>query len=344
MIVLRMFCLNIALFLNLQACATFGGMEVRGVSLAHLHREELGYGSAPCREQLSRIASVGGNWVAVMDFAYMARVDEPNVVTDADPTLREEHLKAVIRDAHDAGLKVLVKPHIWSDQFWHNFRWHGDIRMTSEADWDAWFAAYGKYIIDQAARLAAETGADAFCIGNELQGTADQETRWRELIARVREVYRGPITYASAFGEWPNAKWYDALDCVGINAYFPLTGRENADDEELRRGWKAVFDKIEPYQRKWNKPVCFTEIGYTRSAEAGMKPWAYDFSVGDADYQARLYRVAIEETERQPYMVGMFLWKWFTADTYERAGEKDPFPLQDRADVLEAITSRWNRR
>ena len=101
----------------------------------------------------------------------------------------------------------------------------------------------------------------------------------------------------------------------------------------------------EPYQRAWGKPVCFTEIGYTRSAKAGVEPWAYDFSVSDdAGYQARLYRVAMEEIDRRPYMVGAFAWKWFTADDYRAAGERDPFPIQDRQPVLDALTRIWTRR
>ncbi len=39
-----------------------------------------------------------------------------------------------IEDAHAVGLKVLVKPHIWSHQFWNNGKWHGDIKFKTETD------------------------------------------------------------------------------------------------------------------------------------------------------------------------------------------------------------------
>src|SRR5205809_919276 len=109
---------------------------VHGISLAHLHRAGFGYGSEECRKQLAVIRQTGANWIAINDFAYMEKVNRPSVVFDRDGTMRGKDLAQVIDDAHAAGLKVLVKPHLWSNEFWHESKWHGDIKMTSDADWD----------------------------------------------------------------------------------------------------------------------------------------------------------------------------------------------------------------
>jgi hypothetical protein len=120
------------------------------VSVASLNHRGAGYGSEPCRRQLQRIAATGGTWVAFNDFAWMADVNRPQVRFAGEGRSNEGDLAQAIRDAHACGLKVLVKPHIWSNQFWNNVKWHGDIAMTTDADWDEWFKQYGAYVLNNA--------------------------------------------------------------------------------------------------------------------------------------------------------------------------------------------------
>lgn len=47
--------------------------------------------------------------------------------------------------------------------------------------------------------------------------------RGRRLIRQIRRVYHGPLTYAANWsGEYKQIRFWDALDYVGIQAYFPL--------------------------------------------------------------------------------------------------------------------------
>jgi hypothetical protein len=311
------------------------------VSLAHLHRGGVGYGSDDCRKQLQAIKDAGGNWIAINDFAYMPAVDRPQVRFGRDNTMREQNVVKCIEDAHALGLKVLVKPHIWSHEFHGNDKWHGDIAMTSEPDWDEWFRQYGEYVLFHA-RLAQRTKCEMLCIGVEYQGTsASQEARWRKLIAEVRNVYHGPITYAAAFGEWPHIKWWDAVDYIGIDAYFPVAKSRRASEDELRAGWTHVYGFLEPLAKQWNKPILFAELGYSASADAGLQPWAYEVTDPDPAYQALLYRVALEEAAKRQYIAGVFLWKWFTSDQFRKFEGRDPFAMQDREEVLAVLRAMW---
>ena len=329
---------------------------MKGVSLAHVHRGGGGYGSDDCRAQLKRIAAHGGTWVSVSDFAYMTSVTQPSVRhgrgRGRGQASENDGLRQVIADAHAAGLKVLVKPHLWSRDFsGPNAKWHGDIFMNSDADWAEWFAQYGDYILAQA-RLAQATHAEAFCIGVEYGGTVAQEARWRKLIADVRAVYAGKLTYAASFAEWQRVAWWDALDCIGIDAYFPVATSRKAGEAELRAGWAKVYAELEPFVRRSGKQVCFTELGYSASADAGKTPWAYDVVDEDPEYQARLYKVALEEAAKRDWVVGAFLWKWFTSDPPAGAGaggggggrrRRDPFAMQDREPVLNVLREVWAR-
>jgi hypothetical protein len=216
--------------------------------------------------------------------------------------------------------------------------------MTSEDDWDEWFRQYTEYVLLHA-RIAQQTKAEMLCIGVEYEGTsATQEARWRKLIADVKQVYTGPITYAAAFGEWPHIKWWDAVDYIGIDAYFPVAAKPSASDAEIRAGWAHVYGFLEPFVRKWNKPLLFTELGYSASANAALEPWSYEIVDPDPAYQARLYQIALEECAKRDYMAGVFVWKWFTSDQFRKIEGRDPFAMQDRPEVLDVLREGWKQR
>ncbi len=313
--------------------------EVRGVSLAHLHHRAVGYGSEECRKQLTAIASLGANWVALNEFAYMQAVDDPHVRFNLGRG--DDEMKQAIADAHAAGLKVLLKPHVWSRQYYTQGKWAGDIKMNSEGDWDTWFAEYTDFVL-RSARIAQSAGAEALCVGVEFQGmTVTQEVRWRRLIAEVRKLYRGRLTYASAFWEAPEIKFWDALDCIGIDAYYAVAEHELAGEEEIRAGWSRVYEKLVPLSKRWGKPICFTELGYTASARAGIEPWSWQVVHPDPALQARLYKVALEEAARHEQVAGVFVWKWFTSDQWKTMEPNEAFCVQDNEQVLQVLREAW---
>jgi len=309
--------------------------EIRGICLASSRG---GYGGESCKQQLVEIKNLGANWIAINDYAWMNNVTSPVVRYGRNGRSPEGDQAQTIKNAHAAGLKVLLKPHIWSREF-HGGKWHGDIQMLSEDHWDQWFASYTEYLLVNA-RLAEENGADGLCIGVEYEKTTEQEARWRKLIADVRAVYKGPICYSAAFMEWQKIKWWDAVDVVSITAYWPVGPKENPTDDDIRARWDVIYAEIEPFAKKWNKEVVFGEIGYTSSQKAAAEPWSADR--GEMyEQQARLYRIAIEECQKRPFMKGVFLWKWFTDSRPDGWASGDPWTLQGRPLTLEAIKSAW---
>jgi hypothetical protein len=110
---------------------------------------------------------------------------------------------------------------------------------------------------------------------------------------------------------------------------------------------------MEPVVRRLGKQVCFTELGYTASATAAEKPWAYEVTDPDPAYQARLYKVALEEARKRDYVVGAFVWKWFTSRPRGGGGgggggaggggtrRGDPFTMQDNPALLDVLRQAW---
>ena len=120
-----------------------------------------------------------------------------------------------------------------------------------------------------------------FCIGCEYVETARVmawEPHWRRIAASVRGVYNGPLTYASNHGNEQNIRWWDALDYIGIDAYYSLTNDDDPTQEELIAAWLSRADKIEAWRnRRWpGMPILFTEIGYRSYDGANRQPWDYN--------------------------------------------------------------------
>ena len=100
----------------------------------------------------------------------------------------------------------------------------------------------GKIIDDQIDNLAEWNGSDLFCIGNELRQMTRYETEWRDLIATVRRIYHGPITYGAHWeSEFEKLPFWDAVDYIGLNNYFPLTRNGDASAEALQKGADEVL-------------------------------------------------------------------------------------------------------
>ncbi len=109
------------------------------------------------------------------------------------------------------------------------------------------------------------------------------EAHWRGLIGEMAELYPGRLTYAANFDQFEEVGFWDALDLIGVNAYFPLRrwelpGLAGADLEaQLVTGWRRVLGGIDHLRRRRGLPdhrVLFTEIGYVARANATVEPWA----------------------------------------------------------------------
>ncbi len=108
---------------------------------------------------------------------------------------------------------------------------------------------------------------------------------WKQMIARARDQYSGKITLAANFDNYREVNFWSDLDCIGINAYFPLRKFENKAynswelDSTLQLGWSGILDTIETFKSKNgidSMPIFFTEIGYTPKANSTIEPWQGD--------------------------------------------------------------------
>jgi hypothetical protein len=285
----------------------------------------------------------GVQWISQTPFGWQRRASEPRfeIVTDGPVYWGEtdQGLAATTQLARKHGIHTMLKPHLWLLDRSHG-QWEGSIAMRSEADWRRWFENYELFIVHYAT-LAESIGATAFCIGTELEGTTEREADWRRIITSVRRAYRGPITYAANWsGEHERIAFWDALDFVGVQAYFPLATAPQADVDSLVAAWQPVRARLAALSARTGKPIVFTEIGYRSERGAAAEPWRWRArQPADSLEQAACYEAAFRALWNEPWFAGFYWWKWFPAWDEQRSPRDASFTPQGKpaADVL----ARW---
>jgi hypothetical protein len=298
---------------------------------------------APGDADFEDLVAHGVTWISQTPFGWQGKADEPTfrMVTDGRVYWgeRDSGLVVTTRLARARGIRTLLKPHLWLRDR-SNGQWVGSIAMKSEADWAAWFARYEEFIVHYA-RLAETSGMEALAIGTELEGTTMREAEWRRIIAAVRRVYHGRLTYAANWsGEFEQVKFWDALDFIGVQAYFPLSNVAEAAVDELVAGWAPHVARLEAIHKSTGKPIVLTEIGYKAADRATVEPWTWTTTDRyNPDEQARAYEAAYRALWSKPWCEGFYWWKWFPAGHHEAGGRDRYFTPQ--AKPAAAVMARW---
>lgn len=261
----------------------------------------------------------GVNYISQTPFGYQPDYNKPYIRTGfEDQSFWGESDRGLIHTANlgkAKGIKTMMKPHLWM-----NFdagKWRSDLAMESEEDWQQWFKNYSVFIL-HFAKVAEEGQMESLCIGTELHETVKQRPNdWRALIKEIRKVYSGELTYAANFyHEFEDVTFWDDLDFIGVQGYFPLTSAENPTVEQLLAGWEEHASALEAVARKYRKQVVFTEIGYKSHKEAAIRPWEWpqgqkaSYDDTSTVTQARCYEAMFQTFAEKAWFDGFFIWKW----------------------------------
>jgi hypothetical protein len=286
-------------------------------------------------------------WISQTPFGYAPSLDAPRIELATRGRIywgeTDEGIAATTRLAKKFGIRTLLKPHVWIGG-WDEAAWSGEIRMRTEADWSRWFDSYRAFLLHYA-ELAEKHKIEALAVGTELQGTTlAHEKEWRALIARVRRVYSGRLTYAANWNhEFEELPFWDALDFAGVQAYFPLTERPRASMPELLAGWRPHLEMLERVAQRIRRPIVFTEVGYKSSERASIQPWLWRTEDRvDLEEQARCYEAMFRSVWGKPWFRGTFIWKWFPLYDRTRSATDNNFTPQGKP--AEEVLGRWYRQ
>jgi hypothetical protein len=302
--------------------------QMAGMCYAHNHQGggARGYGTDTDRASLAELAALGVDWISITPFGWQRDVHSTEIrygSYGAGET--DERLRRTIAAAHEAGLRVILKPHLWLS---HN-QWRGHIDPEGgDEGWARWFESYTAFILHHAA-LAQEAGADMLTVGVELGSSSRAHPeRWREVIRCVREVYSGPIVYAANWDEADGVTFWDAVDYIGVQMFAPLTDHSEAGQGELAASAAQYLARWEALSARFERPLLLTEVGFKSIAGTAIAPylWPEQLPPGAAAVseaaQAEAYCAILETFGQSERVAGMFWWKWFTdPDTDEEGPE-----------------------
>ncbi len=305
------------------------------------------------------------DWIAQTPFGWMRHYDDPAVSLrrSSRNDRSGEGDQGLAETAHFArkfGIGTLLKPHIWLNRNQEG-KWVGDISMADEAAWAAWWQDYRTFMLHYA-RLAEAEDIEMLCIGTELYRVAvEREAEWRQLIADIRVVYGGKLVYAANwYKEVEEVRFWDALDYIGLQAYFPLDTAErgyswlpelSADAGEvptvaqLKQAWAPHLALVERVQRQYGKPVLVTEVGYRSAADAATKPWEWESAPSawsaqeELLLQAHCYEAFFAAFWEQPWFAGSYIWKWYP--DHARAGGTADRDFTPQNKPAQEVMRRW---
>lgn len=280
------------------------------------------------------------DWITLVPYGDQASYDSPFMTSqwgDSIKTIqRNSEWLNQINKAHKAGFKVFVKPHIWmhSDS---EGKWRSDIYPTDDKNWELWKESYRKFIF-RYARIAEEGKAEMFCIGTELLRLSLEKTEfWRTLIKEVRTIYSGKITYAANwYKEYEKITFWDELDYIGVQAYFPLVKKENPSVEQIVKGWGKHIPNLQKVSKKYNRSILFTELGYKSTRDAAITPWEWiDYSENadqrlSLETQANCYDGFFHVVWQEEWFAGIHLWQWSTRNKHRDPNQNLDFTPQGK--------------
>lgn len=258
-----------------------------------------------------------------------------------DPNgLSDDDLVYLIKSAKSNGITPIIKPQLFING---SANTRGEIGTNWDKETtDNWFNGYWQYL-KQYVDISQNEKLPFLVIATELpniiydSGSTNNnyEKHWRDLIKNVRDNYSGKITYAANSESISNIKWWDAVDYIGVDAYFTISDKDNPSLEDIKSGWidnslfrtkKAfntnsnvnIVDSLGALSIKWNKPIVFTEVGYRSSTGADSNIVNLDYKwlkkTINQELQANLYKGLFDSFRNKSWFKGIFAWSWYIGE------------------------------
>lgn len=272
------------------------------------------------------------NWITLVPYGAQKDIDSPKMIYYRGDSLkmarRDSMWKSQIDFVHAQGFNVFLKPHLWLDAP-SNGKWRSDIFPTNETNWKNWQASYREFILYYA-QIAEKNQVELFCVGTELSRLAvEKNAFWKSLIQDVRKVYSGKITYAA---NWYNAyekiTFWEDLDYIGVQAYFPLVKNKTPSVKQLTKSWKNYLPDLIAIHKKYNRKILFTELGYKSTADAAIEPWEWIDHITQKNHtlsmqtQANCYQAFFNTFWNKNWFAGVHVWQW-RSDYFPKEENKD---------------------
>jgi hypothetical protein len=266
-------------------------------------------------QSMDEIAADGADTVLLVIDSRQENGTSSHIYLDMRMTPTPDQLSALIDHAKKLKLRVILMPIVLLDNPTGN-QWRGTLAPES---WEKWFDTY-RDMITQFAWIAQGHGVDVLVVGSELVSSETKVEEWTKTIAKVRETYKGNLTYSANWDHYDKLPFWDQLDLIGMNSYYKLGDDEKVSTAEIEHRWGDIQKNILNFQRTVGKPILFLEAGWCSLQNAASEPWDYtqmDLPT-DNDLQKRLYEAFYHVWYNNPHLGGYMMWEWPPSDTEEK--------------------------
>ena len=243
--------------------------------------------------------ATGANFIILAPNGIQETAHSEQIDFQSDATVTDEELIDFIQYARKKGVRVALKPTAnCKDGTWRAHINFFDEDVPCEPKWHNWFASYTAFQLHYA-KIAEETGCELFIAGCEMVQTERREPEWRQLIADIRSVFSGLVSYNTDKYQEHNVKWWDCVDVISSSGYYPI------DD------WENQLNRIEKVVKTFNKPFFFAECGCMSTAGSNKVPNNW-LATGDVDLngQADWYETMFHACEKREWVNGFVIWDW----------------------------------
>ena len=301
------------------------GFSIKGISLV-----------APVNEitdaDLLPIMQVNANSIAIMPYAFCSQKN-PIVRYNHHGQWWGETDEGVIQTillAHRQHLSVMLKPHLWLDRGAYT----GALTFETEDQWRQWEESYRDYAL-HFAKIADSMKVEIYCFATELGAAVNARPKyWSALVDTLKKVYHGQLTYAANWDDYTKFPFWNKLDYIGIDAYFPLSGEEDPGIEILKKGWEKHVALLGAESRKYDKKVLFTEYGYRNANFTAAEPWKESESPENNAAQSAAYEAFFQTFSTKQWFAGGYLWKWYVGNDRHHQRNPDFSPQNKPAEKI----------
>lgn len=295
-------CLYFLLSISVISC-TSQETKINGISFVASNK-------LTTENEIKPVLESNANWVTLMPFAFMKTINDSAIHFNSKRQWigeRKEGIEKASSVFKEHQIKVMLKPQIWIPN-----GFTGHIEMKTEEEWRNLEKNYEKFILFYA-EIAQSQKIELFCIGTELNTFVKNRAKfWNALIVKVKQVYKGKLTYAENWDTYQSVSFFKKLDYIGIDAYFPLINEQTPSITQLEEKWDSHKTNIKNLSEKLNKPILFTEFGYQSADYTTHEPW--DFSKDktvNLQAQSNALQALFNTFWGEKWFAGGFLWKWY---------------------------------
>ncbi len=272
---------------------------IKGITFAPFSHK----GSFETKEVLESLNNLkektGADFITLVPNGLQETPQSEEISYTTEANVSDEELISLIRYAHDLGLRVALKPTVnCKNGTWRAHINFFDRDVHCEPKWSNWFASYTDFQLHYA-EIAEKTDCEMFLAGCEMVMSERRETEWRKLIADIRNVYSGPVSYNTDKYQEDNITWWDCVDVISSSGYYPL------------EDWEKELDRIEAVVKKFKKPFFFAECGCMSTEGSSKVPndWRVRGEVSLQE-QADWYTAMFEACKNRSFVGGFCLWDW----------------------------------